>query len=93
MWPSAPTFPRRLRPRTDSAGSGTGQLPLAGAVGSLMLDQETARVRGWLAGAAAEEPEWLLASTMTASSFYATREELDELARQIEALTEHFSGR
>jgi len=65
----------------------------AGAVATLMLDQETARVRAWLAGSAADDPQWLLASTMTGASFYATREELDALAREVEALTDRFRGR
>src|SRR5690606_1964246 len=68
-------------------------LHAAGAVASLMIDQEAARVRTWLAGAAADDPQWLLASTMTGASFYATREELDALAREVEALTDRFAGR
>ncbi len=68
-------------------------LHAAGAVASLMIDQEAARVRTWLAGAAADDPQWLLASTMTGASFYATREELDALAREVEALTDRFRGR
>jgi len=68
-------------------------LHAAGAVAALMLDQETARVRAWLAGASVEDPQWLLASTMTSASFYATREELDELAREVESLTDRLAGR
>lgn len=68
-------------------------LHAAGAVAGLMLEQETARVRAWLAGARADDPRWLLASTMTGASFYATREELDALAREVEALTDRFRGR
>lgn len=68
-------------------------LPAASAVADLVLGQETARVRAWLAGAAAEDPRWLLASTLSSSSFYATREELDALAREVEALTDRFAGR
>lgn len=68
-------------------------LHAAGAVANLMLDQEAARVRAWLAGAATDDPQWLLASTMTGASFYATREELDALAREVEALTDRFRGR
>ncbi|MBM7819391.1 DNA-binding transcriptional ArsR family regulator [Cellulosimicrobium cellulans] len=68
-------------------------LHAAGAVASLMIDQEAARVRTWLAGAVSDDPQWLLASTMTGASFYATREELDALAREVEALTDRFRGR
>nr|WP_051876760.1 winged helix-turn-helix domain-containing protein [Cellulosimicrobium sp. MM] len=68
-------------------------LPAASAVADLVLGQEAARVRAWLAGAAAEDPRWLLASTLSSSSFYATREELDALAREVEALTDRFAGR
>lgn len=68
-------------------------LHAAGAVASLMIDQETARLRAWLAGAAADDPQWLLASTMSGASFYATREELDALAREVEGLTDRFAGR
>ncbi len=68
-------------------------LPAASAVADLVLGQEAARVRAWLASAAAEDPRWLLASTLSASSFYATREELDALAREVEALTDRFAGR
>ena len=68
-------------------------LHAAGAVATLMLEQETARVRSWLRGASVDDPQWLLASTMTASSFYATREELAELSRDVAALTDRFEGR
>src|SRR6478735_10092549 len=33
-------------------------LHAAGAVATLMLDQETARVRSWIAGSAADDPQW-----------------------------------
>jgi len=68
-------------------------LHAAGAVAGLVLDQEADRVRAWLAAAPAEDPQWLLASTMSGASFYATREELDALAREVEALTDRFAGR
>jgi hypothetical protein len=68
-------------------------LPAASAVADLVLGQEVARVRAWLARAAADDPGWLLASTLSSSSFYATREELDALAREVEALTDRFAGR
>ncbi len=68
-------------------------LPATSAVADLVLGQEAARVRAWLASAAAEDPRWLLASTLSSSSFYATREELDALAREVEALTDRFAGR
>lgn len=70
-----------------------GSLVAAGEVAALLLDQEVARVRDWLARAASDDPAWLLASTLTSSSFWATREELDELARAVEALTDRFAGR
>ncbi|MCB7136395.1 ArsR/SmtB family transcription factor [Cellulosimicrobium marinum] len=70
-----------------------GSLPAAGAVASVLLDQEVARVREWLARAAGDEPGWLLASTLTTAAFWATRDELDALAREVEALTDRFVGR
>lgn len=80
---------RRTRFDPDVPGS----LPAAGAVAALLLDQEAGRVRDWLARAGSEAPEWLLASTLTTASFWATRDELADLAREVEALTDRFAGR
>lgn len=70
-----------------------GSLPAAGAVAALLLDQEADRVRDWLARSGSEAPEWLLASTLTTASFWATQEELADLAREVEGLTDRFAGR
>ena len=47
----------------------SGSLPAAGAVAALMVDQEAARLRDWLARASSEDPAWLLASTQSPCSF------------------------
>ncbi|MBD8080630.1 ArsR/SmtB family transcription factor [Cellulosimicrobium arenosum] len=70
-----------------------GSLPAAAAVGAALLGQETDRVRAWLERSAGEEPGWLLASTLTTASFWATRTELDALSREVEALVDRFAGR
>lgn len=59
----------------------------------LYLAREEQRIRTFFAQADREPEEWLLASTLSASSFWATVEEMTELSSQIQALTERFADR
>ncbi|WP_203336216.1 winged helix-turn-helix domain-containing protein [Nocardioides limicola] len=70
-----------------------GALPAAQAFGDLWVTRVFDRIRDWMAHVDGDDPEWLLASTQTSSRVWATREELDELSRGLEKLTEHLQGR
>lgn len=70
-----------------------GALDAAQALGRLHLAGEFQRLLAWVDGAGSEDPSWFYASTQTSASFWATREELDALSREVERLSEGFSGR
>ncbi|MBD7980887.1 ArsR/SmtB family transcription factor [Oerskovia merdavium] len=68
-------------------------LRAAGELARIVVDQEAARVAHWIDSAPRQPHEWLLASVMTKSSFWATPEELTELSRELQAITDRFEGR
>jgi len=68
-------------------------LRAAGELARIIVDQEAARVAHWIDSAPRQPHEWLLASVMTKSSFWATPEELTELSRELQAITDRFEGR
>ncbi|MBE7701397.1 helix-turn-helix transcriptional regulator [Oerskovia sp. Sa1BUA8] len=70
-----------------------GSLRATGELARMVVDREAARVKDWIDSVAHESPEWVLASLMTKSSFWATAEELDELSRELERITDRFEGR
>ncbi|MGO1317570.1 MAG: ArsR/SmtB family transcription factor [Cellulomonadaceae bacterium] len=72
-----------------------GQGRAVAAAADVFLGEEYARLRGWLAEASRgnEDPAWLLAGTMTRATFWATRAELSEVSREIEAISARFAGR
>ncbi|MHA7132589.1 ArsR/SmtB family transcription factor [Oerskovia turbata] len=70
-----------------------GSLRAAGELARLVVDREAARVKHWIDAAPRESPEWVLASLLTKSSFWATPEELSELSRELETITDRFEGR
>jgi DNA-binding transcriptional ArsR family regulator len=70
-----------------------GSLRAAGELARLVVDREATRVKQWIDSAVHESPEWVLASLLTKSSFWATPEELNELSRELEAITDRFEGR
>ena len=68
-------------------------LRAAGELARIVVDQEAGRVAHWFDSAPRQPHEWLLASVMTKSSFWATPEELTELSRELQAITDRFEGR
>lgn len=68
-------------------------LRAAGELARIVVDQEAARIARWIDGAPRQPHEWLLASVMTKSSFWATPAELTELSRELQAITDRFEGR
>ncbi|WP_225228050.1 MULTISPECIES: ArsR/SmtB family transcription factor [Oerskovia] len=68
-------------------------LRAAGELARIVVDQEAARIAHWIDGAPRQPHEWLLASVMTKSSFWATPAELTELSRELQAITDRFEGR
>lgn len=64
-----------------------------GEVADLVLAREFDRIRAFLDLVPTESEEWVLASTMASSTFWATREELLALSEEISRLTERFEGR
>ncbi len=68
-------------------------LRAAGELARIVVDQEVARIAHWIDGAPRQPHEWLLASVMTKSSFWATPAELTELSRELQAITDRFEGR
>lgn len=78
-----------LRASPDQPGSLQAVQELAGQHLSRAVD----RIRGFLTRADREPPEWIDASTVTTSSFWATAEEMAELSRDVQGLTDRFTGR
>jgi DNA-binding transcriptional ArsR family regulator len=58
-----------------------------------MLDFEAERLRGWLERARHEPPEWVDATTMKESTAWLTRDELAEVSRVLNELTDRFVER
>ena len=88
--------------RIPETGAGIDARPDAAVPGSMHALQELAsltvareadRVTRYIAGAADEPDEWVQATTITTSAFWATAEELAELSAEVQRLTERFSGR
>lgn len=59
----------------------------------LTIDHAVAVSRASFERLAAEADEWTQASTVTGSRFWATAEELAELSRELQAITDRFEGR
>lgn len=78
-----------MRPEPGSAVSTRALQELA----VLGLDAEWERVRGFFANADQESDEWIQASTFTRSTFWATAEELAQLSRDLQKITDRFAGR
>lgn len=57
------------------------------------LDAEWRRARDFYLQIDAEPDEWVQASTFTRSAFWATRDELAELSRDLQEITNRFAGR
>ena len=78
-----------MRPDPDVPGS----LLAVQAVASLGLESEFLRAMDWFSRIDRESDEWVQATTFTRSSFWATAEELAQLSRDVQNLTERFAGR
>jgi DNA-binding transcriptional ArsR family regulator len=78
-----------MRPAPEQPGSRTAVAELAG----LQLTRQSERLHRFLRQLDREAEDWVQASTITTSSFWATAEELAELTRDLRALSERFAGR
>jgi DNA-binding transcriptional ArsR family regulator len=78
-----------MRPDPEIPGS----LRALQAVAMLGLESELLRAREYFEHADAEPDEWVQASTFTRSTFWATAEELAELSRDLQQITDRFAGR
>ena len=78
-----------MRPEPGSAGATRAFQELA----VLGLDAEWERVRSYFANADQESDEWIQASTFTRSTFWATSDELAQLSRDLQQITDRFAGR
>lgn len=78
-----------VRPNTALRGSRHAVAEL----GSLFVAREADRVHRYLAQLEREPEEWAQANTVTTASFWATAEEMKQLAQQVQQLTERFHGR
>lgn len=83
------TRSRDMRPDFDDPASLRALSELAG----FAVEHEVEHVRRWVSHIADEAPEWVDASTITASSFWATREELAEVSRTLQEIADRFAGR
>ncbi|MFB7893528.1 ArsR/SmtB family transcription factor [Microbacterium sp. NPDC056044] len=78
-----------MRPDPDVPGS----LLAVQAVASMGLESEFLRAMDWFARIDRESDEWVQATTFTRSSFWATAEELAQLSRDVQDITDRFAGR
>lgn len=78
-----------MRPDADIPGS----LHAVQAMAALGLQADFARAQAYFAQVDKEADAWVQASTFTRSSFWATVEELAELSREVQNLTDRFAGR
>ena len=80
---------RDIRPDFDDPASVRAVEVMAG----LYLEHEVERIRAWLATGPNQAPEWVHASTITGSGFWATVDELAEVSGALQSLTDRFAGR
>lgn len=86
-WRSVRERPSRYDPALP------GSLRAVAEVARLTVDKEVDRLHRWLDAAPREADEWLLASGLHSSSFWATSEELRALSAEVARLTDRFAGR
>jgi hypothetical protein len=80
---------RDLRPSPDDPES----IRALTAMATVWLDHEVEHVRSFLAAAPHEPDEWVQASTLYEAKAWATVEELAELSRTVQRLTDLFAER
>ncbi|MDL9981240.1 ArsR/SmtB family transcription factor [Microbacterium sp. ASV49] len=78
-----------MRPDPDSPGS----LRALQEVALLALDAEWERTREFFSQTSGETDEWIQASILTRATFWATAEELAQLSRDLQTITDRFAGR
>ncbi len=88
-WRPVPGDRWDMSPSTDVSGSLSAVAELA----SLFVVREGERFHRFLAQSDQEAPEWVDAVTVTTGSFWATAQEMAELSRDVQALTDRFPGR
>ena len=80
---------RDVRPDDDDPDSFRAMETMA----QVALEHEVEHVRNWLAQMSTEPHEWVQASTIATSGFWATAEELREFSAQVQHLADRFDGR
>lgn len=78
-----------MRPDPEVPGSLHAVTEIAG----LHLLRETERYREFLRQAHREDDVWIQATTLTTGEFWATVEEMAELSRDLQQITQRFAGR
>ena len=78
-----------VRPDTALRGSRHAVAEL----GSLYVAREADRVHRYLAQVEHEPEDWVQAATVTTASFWATAEEMKQLAQEVQRLTDRFDRR
>lgn len=77
-----------VRPHADQPGSRHAVAELA----SMQVSREAERIRAYLATLPSESEEWVQASTVTSSSFWATSEELAAFSTHLQTVAEQWFG-
>lgn len=85
--PVAQSWEMRPEPGSDGEMRPFQELAMLG------LDSEWDRVRRYFASAPQETDEWIQATTFTRSTFWATADELAELSRELQHITDRFASR
>lgn len=80
---------RNLRPDEHDPES----VRSSAAIGAMYVQREASRVVDFLTTAPVHEPDWVGAVTVNTTEFWATAEEMQDLAVRIATLTEHLQGR
>jgi len=88
-WRATSRDGHRVSPEPGDPGS----VRAVGEVAGLLAAREFERIRVFLDGVAQESADWMLASTVARSSFWATSEELTALSEEVSRLSERFAGR
>lgn len=65
----------------------------AEAMAGLFVEHEVERIRAWLTHFPSESPEWMNASTVSGSAFWATANELADVSRTLHGIADRFEGR
>lgn len=83
------TRSRDMRPDPDNPA----QLRALSELAGFAVEHEVEHIRNWVSHIADESTEWIDATTITSSAFWATREELAEVSRTLQQISERFAGR